>query len=75
MLAVSLKDQSRNWPALIISGIVDFVLAGIVVSGWPETAIWAMGLLLGVNLLFYGTGLALAAIGAHNDASSNRPMA
>ena len=74
MLAISLRNQSRNWPALIVSGVVDFLLAAIVVSGWPETATWAMGLLLGVNLLFYGTGLALAAVGAHTDASSERPM-
>ena len=78
MLATSMRDVSRHWPALLLSAVVDFILAGIVISGWPGTAGWVMGLLLGVNLLFYGIGLVFAAIGAHADTpaatiSSRRP--
>jgi uncharacterized membrane protein HdeD (DUF308 family) len=49
---------------MLASGIVDLILAGIIFAGLPETATWALGLLVGINLLFGGTamiGMALAA--------------
>ena len=55
---------SRRWGWMLASGIVDLILAGIIFAGLPETATWALGLLVGINLLFGGTamiGMALAA--------------
>jgi uncharacterized membrane protein HdeD (DUF308 family) len=36
---------------------VDLVLAGIIFAGLPGTAAWAIGLLLGINLVFGGIAL------------------
>jgi uncharacterized membrane protein HdeD (DUF308 family) len=58
---------SGRWGWMLASGIVDLILAGIIFAGLPETATWALGLLVGINLLFGGTamiGMALAARGA-----------
>jgi uncharacterized membrane protein HdeD (DUF308 family) len=58
---------SGRWGWMMASGIVDLILAGIIFAGLPETATWALGLLVGINLLFGGTamiGMALAARGA-----------
>jgi len=55
---------SGRWGWMLASGIVDLILAGIIFAGLPETATWALGLLVGINLLFGGTamiGMALAA--------------
>ena len=55
---------SGRWGWMLASGIVDLVLAAIIFAGLPETATWALGLLVGINLLFGGTamiGMALAA--------------
>ena len=55
---------SGRWGWMLASGIVDLILAGIIFSGLPETATWALGLLVGINLLFGGVamiGMALAA--------------
>ncbi len=49
---------------MLASGIVDLILAGIIFAGLPGTAFWALGLLVGINMLFGGTamiGMALAA--------------
>ncbi len=49
---------------MLASGIVDLILAGIIFAGLPGTAAWALGLLVGINMLFGGTamiGMALAA--------------
>ena len=57
-------ELSERWSWLLVSGIVDILLAGIIISGLPGTALWAIGLLVGINLVFGGAtliGMALAA--------------
>ncbi len=65
MYAVQHRSQlTSRWGWMAASGVVDLILAGIIFAGLPETATWALGLLVGINLLFGGTamiGMALAA--------------
>ena len=65
MYALEHRNQlTGRWGWMLISGIIDLVLAGIIIAGLPGTAFWALGLLVGINLLFGGTaliGMALAA--------------
>ncbi|MEZ5855189.1 MAG: HdeD family acid-resistance protein [Hyphomicrobiaceae bacterium] len=68
MLAIDhRKDDSRSWGWLIASGVVDFVLAGIILSGWPGTSAWAIGLIVGIDLVFAGFALAMMALRARKD--------
>jgi len=65
MYAFEHRNQlSGRWGWMLASGIVDLILAGIIFAGLPGTAAWALGLLVGINLVFGGTamvGMALAA--------------
>jgi uncharacterized membrane protein HdeD (DUF308 family) len=65
MYAIEHRNQlSSRWAWMLASGIVDLILAGIIFAGLPGTAAWALGLLVGINLVFGGTamiGMALAA--------------
>jgi uncharacterized membrane protein HdeD (DUF308 family) len=65
MYAIDHRNQlSGRWGWMLASGIVDLILAGIIFAGLPGTAAWALGLLVGINMLFGGTamiGMALAA--------------
>jgi uncharacterized membrane protein HdeD (DUF308 family) len=65
MYAVEHRSQlSSRWGWMLASGVVDLILAGIIFAGLPGTAAWALGLLVGINMLFGGTamiGMALAA--------------
>lgn len=45
-----------------MSGIADLVLAWLIVSGWPGTASWALGLIVGVNLITSGLAITMAAL-------------
>jgi len=51
------RELSGRWGWMLMSGIVDLVLGAIIFLGLPGTAAWAIGLLLGINLLFGGTAL------------------
>ena len=58
------KELSGRWGWMLISGIIDLILAAIIWGGLPGTAAWALGLLVGINMLFGGAtliGMALAA--------------
>ena len=57
------RELSGRWEWMLLSGVVDLVLAAIILSGYPGTATWALGLMLGINLIFGGA--ALLAIALH----------
>jgi uncharacterized membrane protein HdeD (DUF308 family) len=49
---------------MLVSGIVDLSLAAVILIGLPETTAWAMGLIVGINMVLGGVsmiGMAMAA--------------
>jgi len=57
------RELSGRWEWMLISGIVDLLLAGIIFAGFSGTAAWALGLLVGINMIF--GGVALVGMAAH----------
>ncbi len=60
-----------GWIWLLLSGIAALAVGVIIAMGLPESAVWALGLLVGINLLFSGWSyvfLALAGRRAHEEA-------
>jgi uncharacterized membrane protein HdeD (DUF308 family) len=45
---------------------MDILIAIIIVAGLPGSALWAIGLLVGINLLFGGASLIGMALAARN---------
>lgn len=62
------RELSGRWGAMLFSGVVDLILAGIIFAGLPGTAAWAIGLLVGINLVFGGSALIAMALHARNAA-------
>jgi uncharacterized membrane protein HdeD (DUF308 family) len=66
MFAIEHKRKlSGRWEWMTASGIVDLALAGLVISGLPGTANWAVGLLVGINMVFGGAALIVMAVSGH----------
>lgn len=61
------KGDSGRWGWMLASGIVDIILGLILLAGLPGTAIWALGLLLGINLMFGGVALIMMALAARGE--------
>ncbi len=59
-----------NWGWTMLSGIVDLILAYLIWRGWPASAAWAIGLLVGINMFFLGLSLAMTAIAARTTSNS-----
>lgn len=69
MYALEHRQQlSGRWEWMLVSGIIDLVLAGIIFAGLPGTAAWALGVLVGVNMLFGGAALIAMAVHARRSA-------
>ena len=46
-----------GWVWTLVSAAASIVLGLLVFSGWPGSALWILGLLVGIDLLFYGWSL------------------
>jgi uncharacterized membrane protein HdeD (DUF308 family) len=71
MYAIEHRTQlTGQWGWMLLSGIIDLILAGIIFAGLPGTAAWALGLLVGINMLFGGAALIAMALAARNPQST-----
>ena len=52
----------KAWGWMLFSALVDIALGAIIIAGLPGSAVWVLGLLVGINLLFTGVALMTAAI-------------
>ncbi len=53
-----------SWGWMVVSGVVDLVLAGVIIAGWPGSFSWALGLIVGVNLITSGLAIIMVAVAA-----------
>jgi len=62
------RELSGRWGWMLVSGIVDLILAAVIFAGLPGTAAWAIGLLVGINMIFGGAALIAMALHARGEA-------
>jgi uncharacterized membrane protein HdeD (DUF308 family) len=60
------RELTGQWGWMLVSGIIDLVLAAMIWAGLPSTAAWALGLLVGINLLFGGSSMIAMALHARS---------
>lgn len=53
-IVVALKERFPGWGWVLLSGAVTTVLGLIIWRQFPESALWVIGLLVGVDLVFGG---------------------
>jgi uncharacterized membrane protein HdeD (DUF308 family) len=66
LYALEHRGASGRWRWMLTSGIVDVVLGLLLLAGLPGTALWALGLIVGINMLFGGWALILMALHARS---------
>lgn len=60
------RELSERWSWLLVSGLMDILIAFLIISGLPGSAEWAIGLLVGINLVLGGASLVGMALAARN---------
>lgn len=46
--------KEKSWGWFLVGGILDLVMAGLIAYGWPITALWVIGLFVGVSTMMHG---------------------
>ena len=64
------RELTGQWGWMLFSGIIDLILAAIIFAGLPGTAAWALGLLVGINMLFGGSSMIAIALHGRNTATA-----
>lgn len=62
VLGIQLRPLN-NWGWFILNGVLALIMAFIIWAGWPGTAYWVLGLLVGINMIFFGISLIFLALG------------
>jgi uncharacterized membrane protein HdeD (DUF308 family) len=63
------RELSGRWSWMLVAGLMDIVISSFIIAGLPGSALWAIGLLVGINLLIGGTALIGMALAARNGAA------
>jgi uncharacterized membrane protein HdeD (DUF308 family) len=53
-VGVALQWQYPAWGWVVYDGILAVLLGVAIWIGWPESSLWVIGLLVGIDLLFKG---------------------
>jgi uncharacterized membrane protein HdeD (DUF308 family) len=61
-----------SWGWMLFSGITDLVLVVLIVMGWPASAGWALGVIVGANLISSGLAIMMVALAARQIANAVR---
>jgi len=55
-LAFEMRSAGKPWGWVVISGILTLLLGLMIVAKWPYSSAYALGIFLGIDLLFIGSG-------------------
>ncbi|HTF44738.1 MAG TPA: DUF308 domain-containing protein [Terriglobales bacterium] len=66
--------RGSGW--MLLDGLITLVLAAMIAAHWPSSALWAIGTLVGVSLIFSGASRVMMSLAARRGMSymPDRPM-
>ncbi|HEY2840592.1 MAG TPA: HdeD family acid-resistance protein [Pirellulales bacterium] len=59
----SMSLKMNHWGWILLNGVVTALLGLLVLSGWPATGLFAIGLFVGIDMLFNGWAYVMLAFG------------
>jgi uncharacterized membrane protein HdeD (DUF308 family) len=62
------RELTGRWEWMMVGGVMDLLLAAIIIVGLPGTLVWALGLLVGIDLVWGGVSLIAMALAARDAA-------
>ena len=54
-----------GWGWMLVGGILTFILGVLIYAHWPSSAVWAIGLLVGIDLLYIGWSMLALSLMLH----------
>ncbi|WP_289298565.1 DUF308 domain-containing protein [uncultured Reyranella sp.] len=69
-IAFSMKAAGKPWGWIVVSGLVTLLLGAMIIAQWPASSFFVLGIFLGIDLIFIGSGWVTMGL-----ALKNRPAA
>jgi uncharacterized membrane protein HdeD (DUF308 family) len=63
-IVLSLTRRFENWVWVLISGILTLILGILILKQWPYSALYIIGLFVGIDLIFNGWALVMLSFAA-----------
>ena len=60
-MAIQLKEVKHWWLSLV-SGLLALIFGGMIMTAWPMSGTWIIGLLIAVDMIFHGWGYVALAL-------------
>lgn len=55
---------AKGWGWMLFGGLISVIIGILILAGLPRSGLWVLGLLVGIDFLFFGTTLVAIAIAA-----------
>lgn len=55
-LAFQMKQAGASWGWVALSGVITLLLGGMIIAQWPASSFFVLGIFLGIDLIFIGSG-------------------
>ncbi len=66
---------AKGWGWLLVGGIITILLGGMIISGWPMSGLWVIGLFVAVELIVNGWTSVFVALAARSAAKEEEESA
>lgn len=64
-MAIQLKEV-KGWWLPLLTGIISLIFGGMIMTAWPMSGSWIIGLLIAVDMIFHGWGYVALALTARD---------
>ena len=55
-LAFEMRSAGKPWGWVVVSGIITLLLGLMIIAQWPASSFFVLGIFLGIDLIFIGSG-------------------
>jgi uncharacterized membrane protein HdeD (DUF308 family) len=55
-LAWHMREAGKPWGWVVVSGVISLLLGLMIIAKWPYSSFYVLGIFLGVDLIFIGSG-------------------
>jgi uncharacterized membrane protein HdeD (DUF308 family) len=56
VLAWNMREAGKPWGWVLVSGIISLLLGLEIIAQWPYSGVYVLGIFLGIDLIFTGSG-------------------
>jgi len=55
-LAWHMREAGKPWGWIVVSGLISLLLGLMIIAHWPYSSFYVLGIFLGIDLIFIGSG-------------------